>query len=263
VDLNPRADRSVSVLVSKLDFVCIFQIGKARKKISAMPLRRRDRKTPDPLEDREMPRRRGGQMPNPSMEREMCDLRTKLEDMETAQRRTAGARDLSDSESENEVKYEGKEVTTEDAANECLIRDVARMGAKEKIDIPVYEGNLDAEELLDWIRYLDTYFDYEDVEEDKKVKHVVTRLKGHATLWWDELQANRNYKGKKKIKSWDRMIAKMKVKFIPKDYQITLFRRMQNLRQKLMTVKEYTEEFYRLNIRVLDHVVIDANGLID
>jgi hypothetical protein len=39
-------------------------------------------------------------------------------------------------------------------------------------------------------------------------------------------------------------------KFIPRDYQIILFRRMQNLRQKLMTVKEYTEEFYRLNIRV-------------
>jgi hypothetical protein len=38
-------------------------------------------------------------------------------------------------------------------------------------------------------------------------------------------------------------------KFIPRDYQINLFRRMQNLRQKLMTVKEYTEEFYRLNIR--------------
>ena len=45
------------------------------------------------------------------------------------------------------------------------------------------------------------------------------------------------------------MIAKMKAKFIPRDYQITLFRRMQNLRQKLMTMKEYTEEFYRLNIK--------------
>jgi hypothetical protein len=45
------------------------------------------------------------------------------------------------------------------------------------------------------------------------------------------------------------MIAKMKEKFIPRDYQITLFRRMQNLRQKMMTVKEYTEEFYKLNIR--------------
>ena len=41
----------------------------------------------------------------------------------------------------------------------------------------------------------------------------------------------------------------MKVKFIPRDYQITLFRRMKNLRQKLMSVKEYTEEFYRINIR--------------
>ena len=45
------------------------------------------------------------------------------------------------------------------------------------------------------------------------------------------------------------MIAKMKQKFIPRDYQITLFRRMQNLRQKLLTMKEYTEEFYKLNIR--------------
>jgi hypothetical protein len=42
------------------------------------------------------------------------------------------------------------------------------MGAKEKMDIPVYEGNMDVEELLYWIRALDTYFDYEDVEEDKR-----------------------------------------------------------------------------------------------
>jgi hypothetical protein len=45
------------------------------------------------------------------------------------------------------------------------------------------------------------------------------------------------------------MVAKLKAKFIPKDYQINLFRKLQNLRQRGMTVKEYTEEFYRLNIR--------------
>jgi hypothetical protein len=123
------------------------------------------------------------------------------------------------------------------------------MGARAKMDIPVYEGNLDLEDLLDWIRALDTYFDYEEVKEDKKVKHVVTRLKGHAALWLQELQADRRCKGKQKIKSWDRMIVKMKAKFIPRDYQITLFRRMQNLRQTLMTVKKYTLEFYKLNIR--------------
>jgi hypothetical protein len=53
------------------------------------------------------------------------------------------------------------------------------------MEIPMYEGNLDVEELLDWFRALDRYFDYEDIEEEKNVKHAVIRLKGHATLWWD------------------------------------------------------------------------------
>jgi hypothetical protein len=164
-------------------------------------------------------------MADPTVERQMHDLRAILEDMETVQRCTTSVRDLSDSESDVEDERE-EEVAAEDAANECLIKSIARMGAKMKMDIPFYEGNLDAEELLDWIRALDTYLDYEDVEEDKKVRHAVMRLKGHATLWWDEIQADRCCKGKQKIKSWDRMIANMKAKFIPRDYQITLFRRM-------------------------------------
>jgi hypothetical protein len=45
------------------------------------------------------------------------------------------------------------------------------------------------------------------------------------------------------------MVAKLKAKFMPKDYHINLFRKMQNLRQKGMTVKEYIEELYRLNTR--------------
>jgi hypothetical protein len=55
------------------------------------------------------------------------------------------------------------------------------------MDILMYEGNLDVEDLLDWFRALDKYFDYEYIEENKKVKHVVTILKWHAALWWDEL----------------------------------------------------------------------------
>jgi hypothetical protein len=193
--------------------------------------------------DRPMP------MPDPAREREMCELRARIDAMQTTQRRTVDARDINEAESENETGNKGEEVAVEDAADKRLFRAVARIGAKAKMEIPMYEGNLDVEELLDWIRALDKYFDYEDVVEDKKVKHVIMRLKGHATLWWDELQADKRCKGKKKIKSWDRMVAKVKAKFIPKDYQITLFQRMHNLRQKLMSVKEYTEEFYKINIR--------------
>jgi hypothetical protein len=240
-------------VVSELDFVCILQTGKVRKKISAMPPRRRDRQTPNPQEEREMSRERGRQVQNPEVERDLHDIRTRLVDMETRQRCIADVGDISESKREDDTGHGEEEIAAEDAANECLIRAIARMSARAKMDILVYKGNLDAEELLDWIRALDTYFDYEDVEEDKKVKHVVTRLKGHVALWWDELQANRCCKGKQKIKSWDRMITNMKAKFIPRDYQITLFQRMQNLRQKLMSVKEYTEEFHRLNIRAGHH----------
>lgn len=38
-------------------------------------------------------------------------------------------------------------------------------------------------------------------------------------------------------------------KFFPKDYQFTLFRQMKNIRQKLVSVREYTKEFYKVNIR--------------
>jgi hypothetical protein len=60
----------------------------------------------------------------------------------------------------------------------------------------MYEGNLEVEELLDWVCSMDKYFDYEDIKEDKMVNHAVTRLKVHATLWWDELHAERRINGK-------------------------------------------------------------------
>jgi hypothetical protein len=94
----------------------------------------------------------------------------------------------------------------------------------------MYEGKFNVDKLLDWINEMDKYFDYEEVDEENKLKHVVTRLKGHATLWWDELQEDRRMKGKDKIKSWDRVLEKFKNKFMPKEYQLNLFRKFYNLR---------------------------------
>jgi hypothetical protein len=68
------------------------------------------------------------------------------------------------------------------------------------MEILMYEGNLDVGELLEWIRSMEKYFDYEEVDDEKKVKHVIRRLKGHASLWWDELQNDKRSKGKHKIK---------------------------------------------------------------
>ena len=140
----------------------------------------------------------------------------RLDAMEIAQRRAPGARDISEFQ-EEEVEVE--ENVVEDAAQYHLIKVVSKIGARARIEVPMYEGNLEVEELLDWVCAMDKYFDYEDIEEDKMVNHAMTILEGHVALWWDELQAEHRSKGKKKIKNWDRMVAKLKSKFIPKDYQ--------------------------------------------
>jgi hypothetical protein len=46
-------------------------------------------------------------------------------------------------------EVEAEEVVVEDAMEECLLKAVFKLGARAKIDIPMYEGNLDTEELLD------------------------------------------------------------------------------------------------------------------
>jgi hypothetical protein len=112
-----------------------------------------------------------------------------------------------------------------------------------------YNGGLNPKELVDWINVLDKHFDYDEVPDEKKVKLAVTNMKGHALLWWDGVQAERKRNNKQPIKSWDIMVAKLKGKFLPKYYQLALYRQMQNLRQRFLVVREYTEEFYKVNIR--------------
>ena len=78
---------------------------------------------------------------------------------------------------------------------------------------------------------------------------VVMRLKGHASLWWDNVKTERTRKNKPLIISWDRMVEKMRAKFFPKYYHLILYRQVHNLRQILLIVREYTEEFYKVNLR--------------
>ena len=71
---------------------------------------------------------------------------------------------------------------------------LAKVGGKPKVEIPMYRGSLNVEDLIDRICSLDKYFDYEEVDDKRKVKFAVTKLKGQATICWDELQTSRTTK---------------------------------------------------------------------
>jgi hypothetical protein len=80
------------------------------------------------------------------MEREMRELRTRLDAMETTKRRTPDVGDIGDVENE-EVEVE--EAVVEDVAEEHLLKAVVNLGPRTKIEIPMYEGNLIVEQFLD------------------------------------------------------------------------------------------------------------------
>jgi hypothetical protein len=81
-----------------------------------MPPRRRDRPVA---------------MPDPTVEREMREIRARIDAMEIAQRRIVDAGDINEVEDENKVGNEGEEVAVEDVVDERLFKVVARIGVRE------------------------------------------------------------------------------------------------------------------------------------
>eukprot|EP00253_Pinus_taeda_P007656 PITA_07656 len=130
------------------------------------------------------------------------------------------------------TEEEAIEISPEMKISQSVMKSIARPWNQL---IPVYQGGLNPKELIDWINIMEKFLDYEELEDEKKVKFAVTKLKGHAALWWDGVQAERRRLGKQLIKNWSRMVAKLKGKFLPSNYQQTLFRQMQNLRQRALT----------------------------
>ena len=62
--------------------------------------------------------------------------------IEADQRRAPHAGDINDAENE---EVEAEEAAGEDVVEERLLRVVSRLGGRAKIEVPMYEGNLDVE----------------------------------------------------------------------------------------------------------------------
>ena len=63
-----------------------------------------------------------------------------------------------------------------------MLKFVIGVSMRPKLEVPTYQGGLDANELLDWINEMDKFFDYDETYYERKVKFAVTGLKGHASL---------------------------------------------------------------------------------
>ena len=46
---------------------------------------------------------------------------------------------------------------------------------------------------------MEEFFEFKEIEDLKRVKFTNTKLKGHASIWWEEIQLERGRRGKDKI----------------------------------------------------------------
>ncbi|KAA0038206.1 uncharacterized protein E6C27_scaffold270G00430 [Cucumis melo var. makuwa] len=60
-----------------------------------------------------------------------------------------------------------------------------------KVDLPTFNGQMDEEKFLDWIKNVEFFFYYANTPEHKKVRLVALKLQGGASAWRDQLQNNR------------------------------------------------------------------------
>jgi len=92
----------------------------------------------------------------------------RLDLLETTRRRDIDTGDISEPEEISEEKVE------EETSQEKMVKMIVGLSSKPILKLPIYEGNLNPEELIDWISAMDKYFDYENIAEDRKVKFTVT-----------------------------------------------------------------------------------------
>jgi retrotransposon gag protein len=118
-----------------------------------------------------------------------------------------------------------------------------------KVDIPEFEGRLDGDEFLEWLRTVERTFDYKNTDEDRKVKIVALKLRKYASTWWASKCAKREREGKDKIRSWEKMRKQMKEKFLPSYYMQENFTKLQYLQQDGKSVEEYGREFETMIVR--------------
>jgi hypothetical protein len=103
---------------------------------------------------------------------------------------------------------------------------------------------------LDWLNEVQRIFEFLDLSEHKKVKFVAIKLMGYASSWREQVQMTRVQFGKGKIQNWMKMQWLIRSQFLPLNYERVLFEQYQSLQQGLRTVREYTNEFYKMWTRV-------------
>ena len=123
----------------------------------------------------------------------------------------------------------------------------------ERVELPEFKGKFDPDEFPEWLSIVERIFEIQEVDEARKCKLVILRLKGYASsAWWGNIEASSRVRnGKEKIRDWDKMKKekkKLRKRFVPKTYLQDTYAKFHDLTQGNLSVEEYTRVFEELSM---------------
>ncbi|KAF2318304.1 hypothetical protein GH714_004713 [Hevea brasiliensis] len=71
-----------------------------------------------------------------------------------------------------------------------------------KMKIPTFRGTSSPEEYLEWIQRVDKIFEYQEYSEAKKCKLAAIEFVDYASLWWENVKAQRHRNRLDDVQTW-------------------------------------------------------------
>jgi hypothetical protein len=117
-----------------------------------------------------------------------------------------------------------------------------------KFELPIYDGEVNAEKLDNWIRQMEVYYSVQQIKDEAtQIKLESLRLAGTTLIWWQsKLQKGTQNMGNV-FPSWKDFIYALRKQFYPLGYKEKTIIEWQSLKlRKGQTVHEYTDEFRKM-----------------
>jgi hypothetical protein len=93
------------------------------------------------------------------------------------------------------------------------------------------------------------YFEWYHLPPDTKIRFVKMKLKGQARMWWNSVEEQLHRSHQRPILEWEEMKLRLQEKYLPVDYEETLFEELLAHKQNNTSVDDYTHKFHELSVR--------------
>ena len=118
---------------------------------------------------------------------------------------------------------------------------------KVRMEVPNFEGKVDATQFVDWLAAIEEYFNWYDMMDGRRVRFTKMKLVGLSKVWWTGVEGDIRRMGLE-------MKVKLQEKCMPTNYYDKLCDQLINLRQNNMSVAEYMQTFDELKTsQIVEH----------